>query len=147
MFHMERHPTKVMAWPATPLSRADRVGFIASFLCAVHCALVPVAIAVLPSLGLAAWLGEGFEEGFVIFASLLGLFTLASGYRRHRAVRALGLLVPGLAVLWFGVLYAPLHHSVLPHALAMTLGGSLVGLAHLANLRLVHVHSASCGHL
>ncbi len=136
-----------MAWRAVPLSRADRLGFIASFLCAVHCALVPVAIAVLPSLGLAAWLGEGFEEGFVIFASLLGLFTLVSGYRRHGKVRALGMLIPGLVVLWVGVLYQPLHQSLLPHALAMTLGGTLVGLGHLANLRLVHVHSASCGHV
>lgn len=130
----------------TSLGRADRLGFIASFLCAVHCALVPVAIAVLPSLGLAAWLGEDFEEGFVVFASLLGLFTLVSGYRRHREVRALGLLIPGLVVLWVGVLYTPLHQSLLPHALAMTVGGTLVGLAHLANLRLVHVHTARCRH-
>lgn len=135
-----------MAWRASSLSRADRLGFIASFLCAVHCALVPVAIAVLPSLGLAAWLGDGFEEAFVLFATGLGLFTLASGYRRHREVRALGLLVPGLVVLWIGVLYAPLHQSLLPHAVAMTFGGTLVGLGHLANLRLVHVHSASCSH-
>ena len=70
------------------------------------------------------------------------------GYRRHRAVRALGLLLPGLAVLWLGVLYAPLHHALLPHAVAMTFGGTLVGLAHLANLRLNHghVHDATCVH-
>ena len=146
MFHMERHPSKVMVWNASPLGRADRLGLAASFLCALHCALLPVVITLLPSLGVAAGLGDRFEEGFVVFASLLGLFTLASGYRRHRAVRALWLLVPGLVVLWVGVLYAPLHHSLVPHALAMTLGGSLVGLAHLANLRLVHVHTANCGH-
>lgn len=146
MFQMPRHPSKVMVPRLASLGRADRFGFVASFVCALHCALLPVAIAVLPSLGLAAWLGEGFEEAFVIFASLLGLFTLASGYRHHRAVRALGLLIPGLVVLWVGVLYAPLHQSLLPHALAMTFGGTLVGLAHLANLRLVHVHTARCRH-
>ena len=134
---------------AANLTRADRLGLTASLLCAIHCALLPLAIALLPSLGVAAWLGnEGFEEGFVVFATLFGLFTLVSGYRRHRAVRALRLLVPGLAILWFGVLYPPLHHSLLPHALAMTLGGTLVGLAHLANLKLteIHVHDASCMH-
>jgi hypothetical protein len=133
---------------AANLSRADRIGATASMLCAVHCALLPLAIALLPSLGLAAWLGEGFEEGFVVFATLFGLFTLYSGYRKHRALRALRLLVPGLAILWFGVLYAPLHHSLWPHAATMTLGGALVGLAHLANLRLtaVHVHDAGCMH-
>ena len=125
----------------------DRLGATGSLLCAIHCALLPVVIAVLPSLGIAAWLGaEGFEQGFVVFATLLGLYTMVSGYRRHRAVRALWLLVPGLVVLWVGVLYPPLHHSLVPHALAMTLGGSLVGLAHLANLHLGHVHNANCGH-
>ena len=126
----------------------DRIGATGSIVCALHCALLPVVIAVLPSLGIAAWLGDGFEQAFVLFATLLGLFSVVWGYRRHGAIRALGLLVPGLAVLWAGVLYAPLHHALVPHAVAMTLGGTLVGLAHVANLRLNHghVHDASCVH-
>ncbi len=133
-----RHPTPLL----------DRLGATGSLLCAIHCALLPILIALLPSLGIAVWLGEGFEQGFVVFASLLGVFTLAWGYRRHRAVRALWLLLPGLAALWIGVAYAPLHHSLVPHAIVMTFGGTLVGLAHLANLRLNHghVHDASCVH-
>ena len=131
--------------PTAPL--LDRLGATGSLLCAIHCALLPVVIAVLPSLGIAAWLGaEGFEQGFVVFASLLGLYTMVLGYRRHRAVRALWLLIPGLLVLWVSVLYPPLHHHLLAHAVSMTLGGSLVGLAHLANLHLGHVHNANCGH-
>ena len=127
---------------------ADRFGFAASMLCAIHCAALPVVLALLPSFGIGVWLGEGFEQAFVLFATLLGLFTMAWGYRRHRAVRALWLLLPGLAVLWVGVLYAPLHETLVAHAVAMTLGGTLVGLAHLANLRLNHghVHDATCAH-
>ena len=127
---------------------ADRFGFAASMLCAIHCAALPVVLALLPSFGIGVWLGEGFEQAFVLFATLLGLFTMAWGYRRHRAVRALWLLLPGLAVLWVGVLYTPLHETLVAHAVAMTLGGTLVGLAHLANLRLNHghVHDATCAH-
>lgn len=138
---------KVMP-PIRPRSLLDRIGATGSLLCAIHCALLPLVIAVLPSLGVAAWLGSGFEEGFVLFATALGLFSMVWGYRRHRAVQALSLMIPGLAVLWFGVLYQPLHQSLIPHAIAMTFGGTLVGLAHLANLRLnhVHVHDASCAH-
>jgi hypothetical protein len=135
--------------PPRPANHAlDRLGATGSLLCAIHCALLPMLIAVLPSLGIATWLGEDFERGFVLFASLLGLFTLIQGYRRHRAVRALGLLIPGLAALWLGSGYAPLHHALLPHAVIMTFGGTLVGLAHLANLRLNHghVHDAHCAH-
>lgn len=129
-------------------SLLDRIGAFGSLACAVHCAALPLLIAVLPSLGIAVWFGDGFEMGFVIFATLLGSFSVVSGYRRHHAVRALSLLIPGLALLWFGVLYPPLHHSVVPHAVTMTCGGALVGLAHLINLRLNHghVHSASCAH-
>jgi hypothetical protein len=124
----------------------DRLGAAGSLLCAIHCALLPIAIATLPALGIAAWLGDGFERGFVMFATLLGLFSVLWGYRRHGAVRALGLLLPGLAMLWLAILYRPLHETLVAHALAMTLGGTLVGLAHMANLRLVHVHDASCAH-
>jgi hypothetical protein len=129
-------------------SALDRLGAAGSLLCAIHCALLPLLIAALPSLGVAAWLGDDFERGFVLFATMLGLFSVVWGYRRHGAVRALGLLLPGLATLWVGVLYGPLHHALVPHAIAMTLGGTLIGLAHLANLRLNHghVHDASCAH-
>ena len=134
--------------PLRPRSLLDRIGAYGSLLCAIHCALLPLVIAVLPSLGVAAWLGSGFEEAFVLFATTLGLFSMLWGYRRHRAVQALSLMLPGLAVLWIGVLYQPLHQSVFPHAVAMTIGGTLVGLAHMANLRLnhVHVHDARCAH-
>ncbi|MFC3550233.1 MerC domain-containing protein [Lysobacter cavernae] len=134
--------------PLRPRSLLDRLGAFGSLLCAVHCALLPLLIATLPSLGVAAWLGSGLEEAFVLFATGLGLFSTIWGYRRHRAVRALSLLVPGLVVLWLGVLYQPLHHSLVPHAIAMTFGGTLVGLAHLANLRLNHghTHDANCVH-
>ncbi|MEP6633257.1 MAG: MerC domain-containing protein [Luteimonas sp.] len=129
-------------------SLLDRLGATGSLLCAIHCALLPLLIALLPSLGIAVWLGEDFERGFVLFATLLGLSSVVWGYRRHRAVRALGLLLPGLIALWTGVLYGPLHHSLVPHAVVMTFGGTMVGLAHFVNLRLNHghVHDATCSH-
>lgn len=135
-----------MASPRKNLHKADRVGFLASLICAAHCALLPIVIALLPAFGVAGALNEHFEELFAVFATVLGLFALVVGYRRHRALHALALLVPGLLIVWVGVLYPPLHHSVVPHAIAMTLGGGLVALAHLANLRLnrEHADGASC---
>ena len=135
--------------PVHPTRRLlDRLGAMGSLVCAAHCALIPVVIALLPSMGLASLNSDAFEMAFVVFATLLGLFSIVWGYRRHHAIRAISLLAPGLVVLWTGVLYSPLHHSLVPHAVAMTLGGTLVGLAHLANLRLNHghVHDAQCAH-
>ena len=126
----------------------DRFGAAGSLLCAIHCALLPALLALAPSLGLSFWLSDGLEQTVVVFVTFLGLFSLLWGYRRHRAVHALALLVPGLALLWAGLLHEELHHSQLPHAVVMTLGGVLVGLAHVVNLRLnhQHVHDASCVH-
>lgn len=129
-------------------SLLDRFGATGSIVCALHCALTPLLLAAIPSLGLSVWLGDGFERGFVMFVTVLGLFSLIWGYRRHRVFRALGMLLFGLAALWAGVLYAPLHQALVPHAIVMTVGGTLVGLAHLVNLRLNHwhIHDASCAH-
>ena len=129
-------------------SLLDRFGATGSILCALHCALTPLLLAALPSLGLSVWLGDSFERGFVTFVTVLGLFSMIWGYRRHRVFRALGMLLLGLAALWAGVLYAPLHQALVPHAIVMTIGGTLVGLAHLVNLRLNHwhIHDASCAH-
>ena len=126
----------------------DRFGATGSLLCAVHCALLPALLALVPSLGLSFWLSDGVEETVVGFVTMLGLFSLLWGYRRHRAMHALALLLPGLALLWVGLLNDELHHSRWPHALVMTVGGVLVGLAHVVNLRLNHhhVHDASCAH-
>ena len=129
-------------------SLLDRFGATGSIVCALHCALTPLLLAAIPSLGLSVWLGDSFERGFVTFVTVLGLFSMSWGSRRHRVFRALGMLLFGLAALWAGVLYAPLHPALVPHAIVMTIGGTLVGLAHLVNLRLNHwhIHDASCAH-
>jgi hypothetical protein len=125
---------------------ADRVGVSAAWLCALHCALLPLVLAFAPAL--AVWGLTGWETGFVVFAGALGVTSLAFGFRRHRTFRAFWFLLPGLALLALASL-TPLHDLVWTHAAMMTAGGLLVGLAHLVNLRLVHghVHDASCGHL
>jgi len=138
-----------MPTPSTGLRKfLDRFGATGSLICAVHCAVLPAVLAVAPALGLSFWLSDGVEATIVIFVTVLGLFSLIWGYLRHRALKALLLLVPGLVLLWAGLLHPELHHSRVPHAVVMTLGGVLVGLAHVVNLRLnhVHVHDASCAH-
>ncbi|KAF1711235.1 hypothetical protein CSC70_04790 [Pseudoxanthomonas kalamensis DSM 18571] len=124
----------------------DRFGATGSLVCAIHCALLPLLITAMPALGVSSLLGERFEQAFILFASLLGLFSLTLGYRRHRALQALGLLLPGLTALWLAALYPPLHVSQLLHGVVMALGGLLVGLGHMVNLRLSrrHVHGVDC---
>lgn len=126
----------------TALKQADRLGFAASFLCAVHCALMPLALALLPALGLKLGGWIDIDQAFVVFATLLGATTLTLGWRRHRAFRAWALLLPGLALVWAGA-FTELHDHGVLHAAVMVAGGLLLAGAHLLNLRLTHRAGAS----
>jgi len=103
LFH-NASPTLLEVMPLFPRLRhlLDRFGATGSLLCAVHCAVLPVLLAAAPSLGLSVWMSDGVELALVCFVTLLGLFSLVWGYRRHGALRALGFLVPGLvaAAVW-----------------------------------------------
>lgn len=135
-FNSDATPTNVMATSCN-LNRADRVGFAASFLCALHCALLPLALAVLPTFGLSVGGWVDIDQAVTVFATLLGATTLAIGFRRHRAFRAWALLLPGLGLVWLGA-FSALHDHGLLHAVVMTVGGLMIAGAHLLNLRLSH---------
>ena len=126
----------------------DSLGSVGAVLCAVHCALLPFALVLLPMVGFGLLASSAFETGFVLFATALAIASLWNGYLRHRAYRAMAILVPGLVALWAGVFITQIHESASVHALMMSVGGVLVGAAHLVNLRLteVHVHDANCAH-
>jgi MerC mercury resistance protein len=127
---------------------ADRVGATASFLCAVHCALLPFVIALLPLLGLGFLADHRFERIFVACAAALASVTIVTAWRRHRKLHALFLLVPGIALLLAGILI-DIEHREWTHTVLVVCGGVLVASAHVVNLVLSHrhVHTAHCGHI
>jgi MerC mercury resistance protein len=127
---------------------ADRLGTVASTLCAVHCAALPFVLALLPALGLGFLADHGFERGFIIVASMLATATLIYGYKRHRILRAFAFLVPGLTLLWLGGFVFDVHDETIWHSTLVAIGGGCVALAHATNLRLVHVFEkgACCTH-
>jgi hypothetical protein len=126
----------------------DSLGSVGALLCAVHCALLPFALVLLPMVGFGILASPAFERGFVLFATFLAVASLWNGHRRHRRYRAMAYLAPGLLALWAGILVPAIHDVTLVHALAMSIGGTLVAVAHLVNLRLteLHVHHEGCGH-
>ncbi len=120
---------------------ADRLGAFGAFVCALHCALVPIALALVPTLGLGLVAWHGLEWAFTSIATVLAVTSLWMGYRNHRAYHAWLMVAPGMLLLWGALLYTPLHESVVPHAVAMAVGGLMVALAHLVNLKLSYGHS------
>lgn len=131
---MRPHPPATFQPGVAPL--ADRFGATASLLCAVHCAVLPFVLALLPALGLSFLADHGFERGFVAFASVLATWSIGSSYRRHRRPQALWLLPPALASLWLGAFIIDDRYGPGMHAALVAMGGVLLACAHLANLRL-----------
>ena len=125
--------------------RIDRFGAFASMLCAVHCALLPVVFGVLPALGLGFLANHLYEQIFVGFAILLASFSLWFGLRKHGSYLAFLFLVPGIILLVIGILIGS-EHANSGHAVAVSIGGTLVALSHVVNLRLTHVHGPNCDH-
>lgn len=126
---------------------ADRMGATASLLCALHCALLPFVLALLPLLGLGFLADHRFERIFVACAAALASVTIFTAWRRHRKLHALFLLVPGIALLLSGIVIDIDRREWLHTALVVA-GGVLVASAHIVNLVLSHrhVHTADCGH-
>jgi len=120
-------------------SLVDRVGATASLLCAVHCALLPFVLALLPLIGLEFLAGHTFERIFVACAAALACASILVAYRRHRHPQALMLMVPGIVLLLCGVVIDIDAHLLL-HTVAVVCGGVLVASAHATNLMLSHRH-------
>jgi hypothetical protein len=119
----------------------DRLGALAATLCAVHCAVLPLAMAFLPALGLEFLASHAFEGFFLAFTTVFAALSVGHSLRAHGRVYAWPLLLPGLAILFAERFVPAIHDHALLHALTMTTAGTLVAVAHLVNLRLAHVES------
>jgi MerC mercury resistance protein len=138
--------TEVTEAPGRLGTLVDRVGATASLLCAVHCVLLPFVLALLPLIGLEFLAGHTFERIFVTSAALLASTSLITAYRRHRKPHALFLMVPGIALLVFGIAIDLDAHVVI-HTTSVVTGGLLVASAHITNLVFSHRHHrATCTH-
>lgn len=129
----------------------DRVGAGASLLCAIHCAVLPFVLVMLPFVGLGFLANDTFERGFVWFASVLALFALTRGFRRHQQPLPLVIALSGIALLTLGV-SGLMAHSAVAHSIVVSCGGLLLASAHVVNLHhgrrhagLVRAH-AQCAH-
>ncbi|HHW4679514.1 MAG TPA: MerC domain-containing protein [Xylella sp.] len=125
--------------------RLDHFGATGSLLCAAHCVVLPLLLVIAPTSWSLLWFGDEIEQVIVLSVTLLGLFSLLMSYFRHRAWRAIGILFLGLTMLWLVIIYKPLHYAPTMHALTMAIGGTLVGIAHMINLRLNHRHIDHAG--
>lgn len=113
----------------------DKAGATASLACAVHCALMPLVVTLLPLVGLGFLADERMEWGLLGLSALLGSSSLALGYREHRKRQALLILSLGLTALVTGRLLEESHFET-AGVIGVVLGGCTVAAAHFLNRHL-----------
>lgn len=111
----------------------DFWGFLASFLCAVHCAAVPL-ILLFGSLGSFSWFASHeVELVFITISVVLAYWSLWTSYRKHHKKRkAVNIVLVG-----FGFL---LVSRFVPHHIGdilVVIGGLIVAYSHYVNWRLL----------
>ncbi|WP_103067940.1 MerC domain-containing protein [Aquimarina sediminis] len=65
----------------------DIVGFSASFLCMLHCILLPVLITLFPMMGVAFFAEEVYELFFVSTSLLIAFIAMYNGYKNFHGER------------------------------------------------------------
>ncbi len=121
------------------VDKLDRAGATASCLCAIHCALMPFIITMLPLLGLSFLASEPVEWTLLLSSATLGTLSLCAGFREHRSRRVFAVLGMALALLVAGRIFHE-HHIGIWGPVFMVLGGFSMMGAHLLN----HALCRSC---
>lgn len=109
--------------------RLDHLGIGVAILCAVHCALLPVIISMLPMVGL-RFLAHPVLELLIIFISLMiALASLGKSLRAHRRWLPIVMVIIGFTLILTG------HFWVAEAAewILLTAGSTMVAAAHLVN--------------
>ena len=123
----------------------DALGITASVACAIHCALLPLAISSLPVFGINIIDNVAFEIGMIILAAAIGAYSLYHGYKKHHHHTA------PLLIFLFGILFLCAKQIWHEHQLWLLAPAVvLIVMAHYLNFKAckkaAHCHADDCGH-
>lgn len=126
----------------------DRVGVVASSLCALHCAATPVLLAVAPTLGV-AFGDERWEWPFLLASCALGAAALVPGFLRSGRAIALAVFGAGALLALGGKL--SFEAGGVAESACSALGALGIACSHVLNLRVVrrgaaHTHAGGEHH-
>jgi hypothetical protein len=89
------------------VDKLDKVGTLASFLCAIHCAIMPLVITLLPLLGLSFLASEPVEWALLLLSAGFGTASVCLGFKEHRSRKVFAVLGIGIMLLVAGRI---VHH-------------------------------------
>jgi len=110
-----------------------RLGYIGSWLtavCAIHCVLIPMLIALLPFLGIGFIITARSETFLITIGVFFSIISLCWGYRYHGNLRAFAFLFG--AIMWLILA----QQQTRSHVWHSTIGASCLVAANFVNRRL-----------
>lgn len=111
---------------------ADFLGVGASVICAIHCAVWPLLLMLLPIAGNSLHEHEYLEYALLSFSFLVGIWSLGRGYLlKHKRAASLLLFIISFCILVFAHLYM----DSIAELLIIFLAAVGIIIAHLLNLR------------
>ena len=117
--------------------KLDKTAIGLSSLCLVHCLLLPVSLAILPSIAILSTLSdEVFHLLLIALVLPTSMVALLLGCKRHKSSAVIALGIGGLMTLGFTAVFG---HDVLGEQMekvATVIGALLVAGAHIQNFRL-----------
>jgi hypothetical protein len=120
--------------------KLDNVGMTASVLCAIHCAIVPLLITILPLIGLGFLANPLVEWSMIVFALFIGVYAIGLSFTQtHHKPLPVFLLIGGFLIIIIGHMFVSGWHE----ALVIPLGGLMIATAHFFNYRFSNTCSAN----
>ena len=121
--------------------RLDWLSAWAAFVCALHCAALPVVFALAPLAG-AHWLASHvFDQWAVVIALLFGAAVIGAAYCTHRWRKVLAMFIASTALMLAGAF--GWHDPAWLHALLLSSGGLLLAMTHVVNRRSAMRHGCT----
>ncbi|MEP7146446.1 MAG: MerC domain-containing protein [bacterium] len=133
--------------------KLDSVGFVASTLCAIHCAAMPFLFLFLTIYGLQFFANPLIEFLFISSSIVIGIFTFRHGYfKHHKRFYPFLIFATGLSLVLIGHFFFHDHSHVeigrdeLIFFLISPIGAGLIGIGHYLNRKLSRPRAESCSH-
>lgn len=111
----------------TLINLFEKLGYSASFICAIHCTLMPILMTFLPLLGISMFADENLELILLLLSGISGLLTMCFGYKRHKSIKASLYFYVGFGlVALMHTLHEHINKSNLVFNLLLVLGSILI---------------------
>jgi hypothetical protein len=119
---------------------ADRIGVIASAICAIHCVATPFLLLLLPTFG-KVWSHPASHWGMALIVIPIAALMISKGYLRHRRKWIIGIGSAGILFVLAGA--AAPYFDTNPNAAISGVDACCVAISTTGNVKKFHIPAAS----